>query len=77
MHCSVGPVIGENRKEISCSPMSVKMAGTNGIGRQHFQVKTDVRETGIKEILDKICNEEFAELASLEARKKEKSRKRI
>ena len=53
------------------------MAGTNGIGRQHFQVKTDVRETGIKEILDKIYNEEFAELASLEARKKEKCRERI
>ena len=33
------------------------------IGRHHFQVKTDVRETGIKEILDKMYNEEFAEVS--------------
>ena len=37
-------------------------------------MKTDVRETGIK---DKIYNEKFAELALLEARKKEKCHERI
>ena len=36
--------------------ISVKMADTNGIGRHHFEVKTDVRGTGIKEILDKMYN---------------------
>ena len=38
------------------------MADTNGIGRHHFQLKTDVREAGIKEILDKMYNKELAEV---------------
>ena len=52
--CIVGPVNWSNRKGTSCSRISVKMAKTNCIGRHHFQVKTDVRETGIKEVLDKM-----------------------
>ena len=51
--------------------ISVKMADTNGIGRHHFEVKTDVRGTGIKEILDKMYNWEFAEV-SFSGSKKEK-----
>ena len=39
------------------------MVDTNGIGILNFQVKTDVREIDIKETLDKICNEEFAEVS--------------
>ena len=39
------------------------MADTNGIGRHHFQVKTDVRESGIKQTLDKMYNEEFTEVS--------------
>ena len=50
--------------------MSVKMTDTNGIGRHHFQVKTDVRETGIKEIIDKMYNEEFAEVRFTGSKKK-------
>ena len=49
------------------------MADTNGIGRHHFQVKTDVRETGIKEILDKMYNKEFAEVSFTGSKKKEMS----
>ena len=41
----VGPVNRGNRKGLSCSRISVKMAHTYDIGRQHFQMKTDVRET--------------------------------
>ena len=55
--CIVGPVNGGKQNVISCSCIIMKMADTNSIGRQHFQVKTDGRETGIKEILDKIYNE--------------------
>ena len=69
--CIVGPVSGGNRKGISCSCISVKMAGKSGIVRHHFQVKTDVRETGIKEILDKMCNEEFADVSFTGSKKKE------
>ena len=69
--CIVGPVNGGNQKGISCSRISVKMADTNDIGRHHFQVNTDVRETGTKEILDKICNEEFAKASSTGSKKKE------
>ena len=48
------------------------MADTNGIGRHHFQGKTDVRETGIKETLDKIMyNEEFADVSFTGSKKKE------
>ena len=75
--CIVGQVNRNNGKGMSCSRISVKMADTNGTGRHQFQVKTDVRETGIKEILEKMYNEEFAELASLEAKKKEKCRNRM
>ena len=52
----------------SCIP--VKMADANGIGRHHFQVKTDLRETGITEILDKMCNEELAEVSFTGSKKK-------
>ena len=51
----------------------MKMADANGIGRHHFQVKTDVRETGIKEILDKMYNKEFAEVSFTGSKKKEMS----
>ena len=54
--CIVGPVNVDNGKGLSCSHISVKMADTNGIERHDYQVKTDVRETGIKEILDKMYN---------------------
>ena len=49
------------------------MADTNGNGRHHFQLKPDVRETGIKEILDKMYNEEFAEFSFTGSKKKEMS----
>ena len=45
----------------------------DGIGRHHFQVKTDVRETGIKEILDKMYNEEFAEVSFTGSSKKKRN----
>ena len=38
--------------------------------RHYFQVKTDIRENGIKEILDKMCNEEFAEVSFTRSKKK-------
>ena len=40
--------------------------------RHYFQVKTDIRETGIKEILDKMYNEEFAEVSFTGSKKKRK-----
>ena len=46
------------------------MADTNDNGSHHFLVKTDVRETGIKKILDKMCNEEFAEVCFTGSKKK-------
>ena len=46
------------------------MADTNGTGRHHFEVKTDVRETGNKEILYKTYNEEFAEVSFTGSKKK-------
>ena len=48
------------------------MAGTDGIGRHHCQVKTNVRETDIKEILDEMYNEEFAEVSFTGSKKKRK-----
>ena len=53
------------------------MADTNGIGRHHFQLETDVREAGIKEILDKMYNKELAEVTFSGNEKKEKCRNRI
>ena len=38
--------------------------------RHYFQVKTDVRETGIKEIYDHMYNEEFAEVSFTGSKKK-------
>ena len=51
--CIVGSVNGENQKRMSCSRILVKMADTNDFGRHHFQAQTDVRETGINELLEK------------------------
>ena len=51
--CIVGSVNRENQKKMSCSRILVKMADKNGFGRHHFQAQTDVRETGIKELLEK------------------------
>ena len=48
------------------------MSDTSGIGRHHFQVKTYVRETGVKEILDKMYNEEFPEASFTGSKKKKK-----
>ena len=67
---TVGAVNGNNGKGMSCSHISVKMADTNGAGKHHFQAKTDVKETGIKEILDKMCNEKFAEVSFTGSKKK-------
>ena len=66
----VGTVNGDNQKGMSCSHISAKIADTNGAGRHHFQVKTDVRQTGFKEILDKMYNEEFAEISFTGSKKK-------
>ena len=49
------------------------MADANGIGRHHFQVKTDLRETGTKEMLDKMYNEEFGEVSFTESKKKKRN----
>ena len=65
--------MGGNRKGISCSRILVKMADANGIGRHHFQVKTDLRETGTKEMLDKMYNEEFGEVSFTESKKKKRN----
>ena len=48
------------------------MADTDGIVRHHFQVKTNVRESDIKEILDEMYNEEFAEVSFTGSKKKRK-----
>ena len=48
------------------------MADTDGIGRHHFQGKTNVRESDIKEILDEMYNEEFAEVSFTGSKKKRK-----
>ena len=48
------------------------MADTDGIGRHHFQVKTNVRESDIKEILDEMYNEEFAGVSFTGSKKKRK-----
>ena len=71
--CIVGPVKWVNRKRLSYSYISVKMADTNGIERYHFQVKTDVREPGIKGILDKKYNEDFTEVSFTGCKKKKRN----
>ena len=48
------------------------MADTDGIVRHHFQVKTNVRESDIKEILDEMYNEEFAGVSFTGSKKKRK-----
>ena len=58
-------------RECHAVSISVKMADTNGIGRHRFQVITDIRETDIKEILDKMYNEEFPEVSFTGSKKKE------
>ena len=73
MHSKQVPFFsGGNQKGLSCGCISVKMADTSGIGRHHFQVKTDVRESGIKEVLDKMYNEEFTEVSFTGSKKKKK-----
>ena len=52
------------------------MADTYGIGRHHFQVKTDVWDSGIKEtkeILDKMYNEQFTEVSFTGSKRKKRN----
>ena len=68
--CVVAPVNKVNQKRISYGLVTGEVSYTNGFRRRHFQAKTDLRETGINEMLNKMYNEEFAKVHFTRSKKK-------
>ena len=52
----VGPVFctGESGDKISCNYVSVEEAGSQKLGKHHFCIISEVKDTGIKDMLNKI-----------------------
>ena len=61
--CVVGPVFctGESGDKISCNYVSVEEAGSQKLGKHHFCIISEVKDTGIKDMLNKIYHEDFTE----------------
>ena len=70
--CVVGPIscTSKNGYKISCSRVSVEEAGSQNLGKHHFCVINEVKDTGIKDMLNKIYHADFSE--SVQPRKFDK-----
>ena len=61
--CIVGPIECTSGKvdTVSCNRIAVNEAATNKIQRHHFEVQDQVKETGIKEMLERMYQMDFNE----------------
>ena len=60
----------KNGDKVSCNCVSVEEAGSQNLVKHHFCVINEVKDTGIKDMLNKIYHEDFAE--SVQPRKFDK-----
>ena len=70
--CVVRPIscTSKNSDEVSCSRVSVEDAGSKNFGKHQFCIITEVEDTGIKDILNKIYHTDSTE--SVQPRKFDK-----
>ena len=61
----VGPVNRTKENKVSCNQIAVNQAGTKEVGRHFFQVKKEVKENDLPDMLKQIYNHEFSECQHL------------
>ena len=61
--CIAGPIgQGVSGKEtMTCNRLAVKEINSSNLENHHFQIKTDVKDFGIEEMLKKMYNQDFCE----------------
>ena len=61
--CVGGPIscTSESGDKVSCNRVSVEEAGSQNMGKHHFCIINEVKDTGIKDMLNKILHADFAE----------------
>ena len=63
--CVVGPVNRTKRNKVSCNQIAVRQADTKEVGRHFFQVKKEVKENDLPDMLQQMYNHEFTECQHL------------
>ena len=63
--CVVGQVNRTKRNKVSCNQIVVNQANTKGVGRHIFQVKKEVKENDLPDMLKQIYHHEFSEYQHL------------
>ena len=63
--CVVGPVNKTKRNKVSCNQIAMNQADTKEVGRHIFQVKKEVKENDLPDMLKQIYNHEFSECQHL------------
>ena len=63
--CVIGPVNRTKRNKISCNQTAVNQADTKEVGRHFFQVKKEVKENDLPDMLQQMYNHEFTECQHL------------
>ena len=61
----VGPVNITKEKKVSCNRIAVNKADTKEVVRHFFQVKKEVKENSLPDMLKQIYNHEFSECQHL------------
>ena len=60
-----GPINKTKRYKVSCNQIAVNQAVTKEVGRHFFQVKKEVKENDLSDMLKQIYNHEFSECQHL------------
>ena len=70
--CMVGPIscTNKNGDQVRCNRVSVKEAGSQNLGKHHYFVISEVKDIGLKDMLNKIDHADFSE--SVQPRKFDK-----
>ena len=63
----VGPVNCTSSNEICCNRIGVKQTDKNKVGKHFIQTKTTVKETDVKDLLNRLYNQAFTESGSSES----------
>ena len=66
--CIVGPVNCTSSNEICCNRIGVRQTDKNKIGKHFIQTKTLVKETDVKDLLNRLYNQAFTESGSSESK---------
>ena len=59
--CVVGPISGHKRMDVKCSRIAVKDGCDQKVAKHHYEVLNTVKEQEIKDMLEKLYNNDFIE----------------